>query len=321
MIGYGDVTEVKSGPGLYKADHSTLLAVAGRSPEKARDWAMRHGVPRAYASPEELLADPDIDIVYIATPPSTHRDYCLLAARAGKQVCVEKPMALHASECREIADVCAAAGVRLYVAFYRRAMPRFLKLKEWIDAGAIGRVRSVRVVQYQPPAAGDCGNPPPWRLQQAVAGGGKFLDMGVHELDMFDFLFGPIEEAHGIAANLGGYYAVEDTVSAVWRHAGGVLGSGAWCYVCGQGEDRVEIAGSEGRIEFEFFSDKPLALITGDGRQEADIPNPAHVHQPFFQSIVDELNGKGPSPASLEGAIRTSGVADALLRSWRDGQP
>jgi predicted dehydrogenase len=155
MIGYGEVTEVKSGPGLYKADHSALLGVAGRSPDKALAWTKRHQVARAYASPEDLLADPAIDAVYIATPPSTHKEYALQAARAGKHVCVEKPMALRPEECGEIVEACAQAGVRLYVAFYRRAMPRFLRVKQWLDAGLIGAALTVRVVQHQPPAGDD----------------------------------------------------------------------------------------------------------------------------------------------------------------------
>jgi Predicted dehydrogenases and related proteins len=317
MIGHGDVTEVKSGPGLYKAEGASLVAVAGRTPEKARDWVARHNGARVCDTPEALLADPEIDIVYIATPPSTHKLYTLMAAKAGKHVCVEKPMALDEGECRAMIAACAAAGVRLYVAFYRRSMPRFIQVKEWIESGAIGEVRTVRVVQHQP-AAGSDKEPGrlPWRVRGEIAGGGKFVDMGVHELDFFDFLFGPIEEAHGLAANFGGLYDVEDTVNAVWRHKSGVQGSGSWCYVCGQEEDRTVITGSRGRIEFEFFSDKPLVLTNEHGVRTVSIPNPAHVHQPFFQSITDELLGRGTCPGDAEAAARTSRVAGGLLSGY-----
>jgi 1,5-anhydro-D-fructose reductase (1,5-anhydro-D-mannitol-forming) len=318
MIGCGAVTEVKSGPGLYKSSHSTLLAVTSADLALSRSYAARHGVPKVYASAEELVADTEIDAVYIATPPVVHKSLALLAAKAGKHVYVEKPMAMRFAECQEIIDACQTNGVHLYVAFYRRAMDRFLKVKEWIDSGAIGKVRCVKAVQHQSPAAEDLSRKTlPWRLLPQVAGAGKFLDMGVHTLDIFDFWFGPIEEAHGIASNQGGLYDVEDTVTATWRHASGVQGFGSWCYVCADNQDQVEIIGSQGRIEMEFFSDMPLRLITPEGTREVSIPNPQHVQQPFIQSIVDDLNGIAVCPGTVESAARASWVADEILRKFR----
>lgn len=318
MIGCGAVAEVKSGPGFYKSSNSALVAVTSVDPEMTRSFAQRHGVARAYDTTEELLRDPEVDAVYIATPPSSHKPLSLLAAKGGKHVYVEKPMAMRHDECKEIVEICEQHGVRLFVAFYRRAMPRFAKVKEWLDSGAIGDVRCVRAVQHQPPAKEDLSRSTlPWRLVPEVSGGGKFLDMGIHTLDIFDYWFGAIEEVHGIAGNLAGLYDVEDTVTATWRHAGGVQGYGSWCYVCGHNEDFVEIVGSKGRIQLEFFSDKPLLLINEQGTQEADIPNPQHVQQPFIQSIVDDLNGIAPCPGSVESAVRSTWVADEVLKNYR----
>ena len=321
MIGCGAVTEVKSGPGFYKSEHSTLLAVTSIDPAMTRSYADRHKVPKTYDSAEDLLNDPDIDAVYIATPPASHKPLALQAARAGKHVYVEKPMALRSSECQEIIDECRRAGVKLYVAFYRRAMPRFIQVKQWLDDGAIGAVRCVKAVQFQPPAPEDMSRATlPWRLRPDVAGGGKFLDMAVHTLDIFDFLFGPVTEVFGIANNLGGLYDVEDTVTATWRHAGGVQGFGSWSYVCAENQDHVEIVGSAGRIEMEFFSDKPLRLVTESGVEEVHIPNPPHVAQPFIQSIVNELTGIGHCPGDPASAVRASWFADEVLRSYRTQQ-
>ncbi|PKU25634.1 Gfo/Idh/MocA family protein [Telmatospirillum siberiense] len=318
MIGCGAVTEVKSGPGFYKAQHSSLVAVTSADSKMTRSFAERHGVAKAHDTTEALLADPDVDAVYIATPPAFHKPLSLAVARAGKHVYVEKPMAMRFSECREIITECERNKVRLFVAFYRRAMPRFLQVKRWLDEGVIGDVRAVRAMQHQPPAPEDLSRETlPWRLLPDVAGGGKFLDMGIHTLDIFDFWFGPLVEAHGIAANLGRLYDVEDTVTATWRHKGGVQGSGSWCYVASDQQDQVEIIGSQGRIEMEFFSDRPLRLITGKGLEEADIPNPPHVQQPFIQSIVDELTGTGRCPGDPESAARASWVADEILAGFR----
>ena len=318
MIGCGSVAEVKSGPGFYTSRNSTLAAVTSRSPDSARSFASRHGVARVYETSEQLVADPDIDAVYIATPPSSHLTYSVQAANAGKHVYVEKPMAMRLDECRAIVDVCKKNGVRLFVAFYRRAMPRFLKIKEWMDSGLIGEVRCVRAVIHQLPEVEEFSRDTlPWRVKPEVAGGGKFLDLGIHMFDIFDAWFGPIEEAHGIALNSAGLYTVEDTVTAAWRHASGVLGSGTWCFVCGQGQDRVEIVGSTGRIEFEFFSDQALRLINEGGVQETHIPNPPHVQQPFIQSIVDDLTGIAPCPGSIESAVNSTWAADQVLKNYR----
>lgn len=318
MIGCGDVTEVKSGPGLYKAAHSTLLGVTNRTLAKAESYALRHGVSIVYPDVAALLADPGIDAVYIATPPAEHRALTLQAAAAGKHVYVEKPMGMNHDECKEMIAACQVAGVRLYVAFYRRAMPRFLQVKNWIDQGAIGTLCTVSILQRQQPAPEERSPATlPWRLRADVAGGGKFLDMGVHVLDMLAFWFGPIGEVRGQAGNRGGLYEVEDTVTATWRHANGVTGVGNWCYVGHDDADRVEITGTHGRIEFEFFADSPLRLITLAGVQEIRIANPAHVQQPFIQSIVDDLNGISVCPGDTQSAAHTSAVADKILDSFR----
>jgi predicted dehydrogenase len=319
MIGCGSVAEVKSGPGFYKASNSSLAAVASRRPEAARSYAARHGVAKAYDTVAEMLADSDIDAVYIATPPSSHLALCVLAATAGKHVYVEKPMAMCEGECRAIVAACNENGVRLFVAFYRRALPRFLQVKQWVDSGAIGELRCVRVLQHQPPEPDEMSRATlPWRVIPALSGGGKFLDMSVHMFDIFDFWFGPIEEAYGIASNRGGLYDADDTVTATWRHASGVQGCGSWSYVCGSDEDRIEIVGSRGQIEFSFFGDKPLKLTTERGVQDAEFPNPAHLQQPFIQSIVDDLLGLAPCPGSVDSALRTTWVTDRILARFRE---
>jgi predicted dehydrogenase len=143
VIGCGDVTEVKSGPGFQKARYSQLVAVMRRTGVLAEDYARRHGVPRWYDKAEDLINDPEVDAVYIATPPASHKDYTLLSAQAGKPVYVEKPMALNGEECQAMLQSCHAAGVPLLVAYYWRALARFARIKELIDTQAIGEVRFV----------------------------------------------------------------------------------------------------------------------------------------------------------------------------------
>ncbi len=316
IIGVGDVCEVKSGPGFQKADGSALVAVMRRDGDKARDFAQRHGVPRWYDDAEALIHDDEVDAVYIATPPHVHKEYTLLAARAGKPVYCEKPMALNFAECGEMIAACESAGVPLWVAYYRRALPKFLKLKELLDGGAIGAAQAVRIELYQPPREVDPTNLP-WRVRPKIGGGGIFVDMGVHMLDVLDYLLGPVVEAHGIAVNLGGDYPAEDNVSASLRFENGALGSGHWSFTSHENRDKTVIRGARGKITFATFNDDPIHLQTGDGVQTFDVTSPPHIAQPLIQTIVDELHGRGTCPSTGVSGARTNWVVDRVLAGYQ----
>lgn len=320
IVGCGDVCEVKSGPGFQKSKHSELAAVMRRDAAKAADFAARHGVPRWYSDAGALIADPGVDAIYVATPPDGHSRYALMAARAGKPVYVEKPMARHHDECLAMIDGCRAAGVPLFVAYYRRRLPRFLKAKEIIDQGGIGSVRSVQVTFARTDPGREPGAPEPWRLVPAIAGGGLFLDLASHTLDILDFLLGPIASAKGEARNLSGAHAVEDTVAAAFAFGSGALGAGLWTFSGATREDNVEIRGSAGKLSFSTFGDDAVRWETARGIESFSLPNPPHIQQPLIQSIVDALRGEGKCPSTGESAARTSWVMDRILEGWRAGR-
>ena len=188
MIGCGEVTEVKSGPGFYKADHSALVAVMRRNGPLAADYARRHGVERWHDDAEAIIRAPDIDAVYIATLTDTHCDYTLRCAAAGKPVYVEKPMAMNHAQCMTMVEACRKAGVPLWVGYYRRALPRFLRVRELVDSGAIGPIRMVvtRMLQRLPPAVDLAPASLAWRIDPARSGGGFFFEGVCHTLDFFE---------------------------------------------------------------------------------------------------------------------------------------
>jgi predicted dehydrogenase len=314
IIGCGDVTEVKSGPGFQKADRSSLVAVMRRNGELARDYARRHGVARWYDDAEALIHDPDVDAVYIATPPAFHKEYTLLSAQAGKPVYVEKPMALNFEECQVMIQACRAASVPIFVAYYRRALPRFLKVKELIDARLIGEVRFVNVTLYQPLAPDELTPQTlPWRVIPELAGGGRFVDLASHMLDFLDYLLGPIRAAQGYASNQARRYPAEDIVTGTFVFESGVHGVGTWCFSSFDRCDRTEIVGTEGKITYSTFDAQPVILTTRDGPTELLYDYPAHIQQPLIQTVVDDLNGVGACPSTGESAARTSWVMDQIL--------
>jgi predicted dehydrogenase len=311
IIGCGDVTEVKSGPGFQKAENSSLVAVMRRNGRLARDYARRHGVPKWYDDADALIQDPEVDAVYIATPPYAHKEYTIMCAQACKPVCVEKPMGMNFAECQEMIAACRSAGVPLYVAYYRRSLPRFLKIKELLDEGAIGDVRGVTMTLYMPlPDDFD------WHYTPEIGGGGKFVDMGCHTLDFLDYVLGPIRSVAGFAGNLGGHYPAEDVVTGAFEFESGVQAVGIWSFTTFEALDRTKIVGTVGQISFSSFDTEPVLLTTSAGVTEFAIDNPPHVHQPLTQTIVDELNGVGRCPSTGESGARTNWVMGQLLARY-----
>ena len=321
IIGVGDVCEKKSGPGLQKAEGSELVAVMRRTGHLAEDYAKRHGVPKWYDDAEKLINDPDINAIYIATPPDGHEPYTAMAANAGKPVYVEKPMARSYEECQNMVKTCQKTGVPLFIAYYRRALPNFLKIKELVDSGVIGEVRFIDIKVHKTINVElDIQNKdaPNWRIDPEIAGAGYFYDLASHQLDFFDFLLGPIIKAQGIAKNFGGLNATEDTTLGTFEFESGTLGMGSWCFATSEDSEmeRTFIYGSKGRIEFSFFTGSAVDLfVDGQAEKNFSFDMPEHIQQPLIQDMVDELNGKPVKCAStgVSGA-RTNWVMDQICK-------
>jgi predicted dehydrogenase len=315
MIGCGDVAEVKSGPALQKADGSALVAVTRRDRAKADDYARRHGVGRVHADAASLIDDPEVDAVYIATPPASHVELALRVAAAGKPCLVEKPMATTYGGCARLNQAFGSSETPLFVAYYRRALPRYLRVRELLAGGAIGRVTSVHVEVQQPLTTGAAARA--WRLDPEIAGAGLFLDLASHCVDLLDFLVGRITHVSGFAINTGGAYPAEDVTAAAFQFQNNVVGTGAWNFNAGSSSDAISFAGSGGELRVPVFTDGDVVLSAGGERQVIPFRNPPHVHQPLVQSIVDELRGRGRCESTGESGARASWVLDRCLERWR----
>lgn len=319
ILGCGDVTEVKSGPGFQRAAGSALSAVMRRTPGLAEDYARRHGVPRFHDRAEALIHDPTVDAVYVATPPGSHLELALAVCAAGKPAYVEKPMARSHEECRRMNDAFAAAGIPLFVAFYRRRLPRFMTAKEVLDSGRLGRITAVSYRYAHSRWEGSAAELP-WRLRAAQSGGGLFLDLGCHTLDILDFLLGPLRDVSGAAASLASPYEVEDTVAMCFRAEGGALGTASWSFAGHAREDILEITGTDGRLRLSTFGDEPIEVHARGAVEPLSRPNPPHIEEPLIQSIVDELRGLGVCPSNGASAARTARVMDTVLDGYYGGR-
>lgn len=315
IIGCGDVTEIKSGPGLYKSRNSKLSGVYNRTYEKAVDYAKRHNVTKVYKSVDELLTDSEIDIVYIATPPSTHYEYAIQTLKAEKIPYIEKPMVTKLNQAIEIDNLAKSSGIPPYVAFYRRGLEKFLKIKELLDSGIIGEIRTVHVMQLMKVDESEKSKETrPWRVIPEISGGGKFLDVGTHVLDCLIWFLGELESMTGIVANRGGFYDTDDTVVTTLKFKSGIVGTGHWCFVSDRHFSEVQIIGDRGNITYDGLSGKNF-FITVDGEtKEYYFTVPKHISMPYQQSIIDELSINKKSSASFSDAMNLVEMCEMLYR-------
>lgn len=316
IIGAGNVCEKKSGPAFYKIDHSELVAIMRRDKYKAKDYAERHNVKKYYTDAESLINDPEVDIIYVATPPNTHKEYTIKVLQAGKPVYVEKPMALNYTECLEMEEAAKRTNQKLFVAYYRRSLPYFLKVKELLDNNAIGKILSVDIKYCRPANTPDKSKQTQsWRVNREIAGEGYFFDLAPHTLDILDFLLGEISDAKGYTQNMGGFYDVADTITATIRFKSGLLGTGQWCFVSSEEsrQDTIIIMGTNGYIHFNTFAFQPIRLVTEKRDETFSPPQPEHIQQPLIQTIVNELRGIGICPSTGTSGARTSRIMDLII--------
>lgn len=212
-------------------------------------------------------------------------------------------------------EACDAAGVPLAVAYYRRSMPRFGTVRNLLESGRIGTPRSVLVRNQRP--ADPVGTETPWRLRPEISGGGHFVDLGSHVLDLLDWLFGPVTAVHGTAVNRSGQHAAEDLVTATFTFSSGVEGVGLWDYDAQDDRDEIEVVGTGGSLAFSAFGQEPLRISDARGVELVEAPYPQTVQAPLIQAVVDSLTGRGTSPSTGRSALRTAEVIDTVLERFR----
>ena len=316
FIGCGEVTERKSGPAFNEIEGSSVVAVMSRRIEKAKSYAERHNIPRWYDDAQRLIDDPNVNAVYIATPPSTHATFAIMAMKSGKPVYVEKPLAANYEDCMRVCRISEKTNIPCFVAYYRRELPYFQKAKSMVADGTIGNAINVQIRFSVPPRDLDYNRTNlPWRVIPDIAGGGYFYDLAPHQIDLLQEIFGPIVEAEGFKANRGGLYETEDTVSACFKFADGLPGSGSWCFVGHESakEDSIQIIGDKGSLEFSVFSYKPIIVFTSEGKQEIVVENPRYVQRPLIEKVVRHLQGKAICTCDCISATSANWVMDRIL--------
>ncbi len=337
IIGCGDVADRKAGASFREIRGSRLAGVMRRSADKAEDFARRHGVPFWTTDADELIRHPEVDALYVATPPAHHLEYALAVCAAGKPCLVEKPAGRSAEECRQMVEAFRKAGIPFFVSYYRRHLPKFRRVKAILGSGQLGEIVSI---QYR------MGKNPRRRLPARVSGGGMFYNLSGHVLDLLDAWFGPLELTGSAATSAIPLHQEEDAVALTFRTRGGAVGTASWNSVASHAEDELVIEGLAGRMSLRGMSrTSPIRVELEPGPAILRSRSPAQrnlrmlrralklpfrethrfraderPHGPMLEGIVDCLRRGAEGTGSDEAALRTSQLMNDALDTYYGGR-
>ncbi len=319
IIGCGDVAEHKGGPALYNVPHSRLVAVMSRRAHRAEDFARRHNAERYYTAVDDLLADDEVNAVYVATPPNVHADLTERAARAGKHVLCEKPMAMTVAECRRMIETCRDCGVQLIIAYYRRFFPVVVKMKEAVEAGRIGRVLRARTAvanYYSPRADGERA----WLTQQGTAGGGFLTDVATHRLDLLALFLGTARTVAAFVETQHFDFDVDDASSLAVRFENGAHATGSFNWNVDASVDEFEVWGTKGRLFARNLGAGDLDIVVGNEVAHHHLPAPSITHLGLVDHFVQCLRAGTPNALPGEAGMQATRMTEAAYQSAREGR-
>jgi predicted dehydrogenase len=317
LIGCGDIAEKRVAPAMCDLDGHTIRAVARADASRVHEFAARFGAEKACASAEEVIDDPQVDAVYLATPVDLHHPHTLAAARAGKHVLCEKPMALSSAECDTMIEACAKAGVLLGVAYYRRFYPAVVEIKRLLDSDTLGRPvlgRSLAAEYWSFPDD----HPFRWRLTKAQGGGGPLMDFGSHRIDILLDILGPVTHVSAFTDRLSFEREVEDSALVTMRHASGAQSMVGAYHTIGPPSDELEIFGSRGKVVIETLNSSVMKIASGGNEQTKELPPHPNLHLPLLEDFGEAINqGRQPRVTGRIGSL-TNRVIEAAYPSSVD---
>jgi glucose-fructose oxidoreductase len=313
-------------PQFANCAHSRLAAVVSGDPAKARRVAAEHGLPArsvySYANFDTIRDNPDVDIVYVCLPNAMHADYTIRAAKAGKHVMCEKPMAVSVKECEAMIAACKAAGRKLMIGYRCHFEPLNVEAMRLAHSGAAGKIRYVRSEH-----GFTQGSPSAWRLKRAMSGGGSLMDMGIYSLQAARYMTG--EEPIAVTARESTdrrdprFTEVEDILDWTLEFPSGAIASCQSMYSANQ--NHVLLMGDQGRIELEPATryDGNRMWLGKDGREREVTPPPGPAKTQFAGQL-DHLascvrTGAEPIVSGEEG-LRDMRIVEAIYRSAREGR-
>ncbi len=318
LAGCGDIAEKRVVKAIQASERGRLAGCTRRDPRRLAEFRSRHSIPKGHADYREMLGDPELAAVYLATPVWLHASQTIEAAENGKHVLCEKPMAMNSRECRRMVDACRRNGVRLGVAYYRRFYPVVLKMKELLGQGVLGRPILVRSTLVEHARLNEGGHPG-WRFVRDQGGGGLLMDMASHRLDVLAMLFGTPESVSALADTRACPIEVEDTGSLLIRFAGGLHAMVFASHCVEPPRDDFEILGTEGCLRSAPLNGDCLEL-TGAGGKTFSVPKAENVHQPLVEDFNGAILEDRPPAVPGEEGMTASLLLEAAYRSAQSGR-
>jgi 1,5-anhydro-D-fructose reductase (1,5-anhydro-D-mannitol-forming) len=322
LIGASDIARTRVIEAINGQPDSSVVAVMSTSEERAKRYAAENGIPRHYASVDRLLTDPDVDVVYISTTNERHKAEVTAAAKAGKHVLCEKPLALSVADAREMLETCKEARVVLGTNHHLRNAVTHRAVRRLIKEGVIGKPLAARVFHavYLPPRLQG------WRLEKPEAGGGVILDITVHDADVLHFALDDdavevvaLSEQQGLAQG-----ALEDAVMGVIRFRNGLLAQFHDAFTISHTQTGLEVHGTEGSLFGEdVMTQEPLGrlfLRKGEKREEIDLGPHENLYGHQVRHFNAAVRGQGHPFVTGEDGVRSLAVATAVLESARTGR-
>ncbi|MFC1483433.1 Gfo/Idh/MocA family protein [Candidatus Neomarinimicrobiota bacterium] len=303
LIGCGDIAEKRVAPAFVELNSCDLIAVNRADYDQAESFAQDFGATKWYRHHEQLIADPEIDAVYIATPVHVHAEQTIAAAEAGKHVLCEKPMAMNVAECDRMITTCNSAGIKLGIAYYRHFYPVVLRAKELVDDGEIGEVILAQVNAFEWFNLKE-GDPSYWRMVKDQAGGGPMFDFGCHRLEVLLHILGSISTLNGLHGNVLYDRKMEDTTVTCFQFERRTLGTICITHGAFEPQDTLDIFGSKGSIHIPVLNQGDLIFVKAGNTGSETHPPHHNFHLPliedFTQSILNDREPKVPGKTGRE---------------------
>jgi len=311
LIGAGDIARRRVAPAIRESPTSALIAVSRARSDLAASFAAEFGARRWHARWQDLVRDPDVDGVYVATTVDVHAEQTIAAAERGKHVLCEKPMAMTAAECDRMIAACRANRVALGVAYYRRFYPAVRRISAILAAGEIGApvFAQMNALEWFDPGAD---HPRRWLLDPARAGGGPMMDFGCHRLEVLVNLFGPARRAAAITANVAFDRPVEDTAAVVLQFHSGPCATVAVTHAVADRQDTLEVFGTRGSIRCAHVNGGELRIISGGTLRTETHPPAANVHVPLIEDFVDAVTNRREPAVTGETGRHVAAIEDQI---------
>ncbi len=311
LIGCGDISQKRVAPAIRDLSECNLVAINRAQTDLAESFAREFGANQWYGDWQDLIKDENIEAVYIATPVNLHAEQTIAAAKAGKHILCEKPMAMNTRECEQMIAACEENNVKLSVAYYRHFYPVIERIKAILNSGQLGKVIMATINAFEK-FDRKPGEPRYWLLEKEKSGGGPMMDFGCHRIEVLVNLLGDITDVRSITDTIHYDRSVEDTASALLKFKAGMRGVLNVNHAIFESQDTLDIWATEGSIHVSTLNKGDCTIITSEGIVTESHPPHKNVHLPHIQAFTHSVLNNTPVPVEGSEGKKITAILDLI---------